>query len=282
MWGITVDGVLDQLCDWLYGKVVEFFGEFLTMINHMGAELFNMNWVKAVILFFSYFAWSLYIVGMVTAVFDVAIASQNGKGNLQDVGINMIKGFFAVSLFTVVPIRLYTFCINLSSGLIGAISGLTSSPGSIGVLGQSLIVGMIRPPNVLIGIVFVILVGYSVIKVFFANLKRGGILLTLIAVGSLYHFGVVRGFSDGFVAWCKQVIALCLTAFLQTVILVLGLVTYNVDMLLAIGLMLSSTEVPRIAGNFGLETGTKINVMSTLYSTRSLVSMGKSVMKLKP
>lgn len=136
MWGITVDGVLDQLCDWLYGKVVEFFGEFLTMINHMGAELFNMNWVKAVILFFSYFAWSLYIVGMVTAVFDVAIASQNGKGNLQDVGINMIKGFFAVSLFTVVPIRLYTFCINLSSGLIGAISGLTSSPGSIGVLGQ--------------------------------------------------------------------------------------------------------------------------------------------------
>lgn len=59
----------------------------------------------------------------------------------------------------------------------------------------------------------IILMAYAVIKVFFANLKRGGILLIQIAVGSLYMFSVPRGYLDGFYQWCKQVVGLCLTAF---------------------------------------------------------------------
>ena len=58
-----------------------------------------------------------------------------------------------------------------------------------------------------------IMMGYAVIKVFFANLKRGGILLIQIAVGSLYMFSVPRGYMDGFVSWCKQIIGLCLTGY---------------------------------------------------------------------
>jgi hypothetical protein len=61
---------------------------------------------------------------------------------------------------------------------------------------------------------------YAVVKVFFSNLKRGGILLIQIAVGSLYMFSVPRGYIDGFVQWCKQIVGLCLTAFLQVTILV--------------------------------------------------------------
>ena len=131
-----------------------------------------------------------------------------------------------------------------------------------------------------VGIVFVILIGYAVIKVFFANLKRGGILLVMMATGSLYMFSVPRGYTDGFISWCRQVAALCLTAFLQTVVLVAGLVTYNANMLLGIGLMLSSTEVPRIAQNFGLDTSTRFNIMSTLYSTQSVVNMARNVSKV--
>ena len=51
---------------------------------------------------------------------------------------------------------------------------------------------------------------YAVIKVFFANLKRGGILLIQIAVGSLYMFSVPRGYGDGFTQWCKQGVGLCI------------------------------------------------------------------------
>ena len=99
----------------------------------------------------------------------------------------------------------------------------------------------------------------------------------MMATGSLYLFSVPRGYSDGFVSWCKQVAALCLTAFLQTIVLVAGLVTYNANMLLGIGLMLSSTEVPRIAQNFGLDTSTRFNAMSTVYSVTSVVNMARNV-----
>ena len=121
----AVDGVLDQFCDWIYGKLITFFGEFFSMINMMGAELFELDWIKAILLFFYYFAWALYIVGIVVAVFDTAIEAQRGKGSFQDLALNIIKGFFAVSLFTVVPIDLYVFCINLSNELIGAIAGMS-------------------------------------------------------------------------------------------------------------------------------------------------------------
>lgn len=275
---LAVDGVLDQFCDWIYGKLISFFGDFFSMINLMGAELFELNWIKGILLFFNYFAWALYVVGIVVAVFDTAIEAQRGKGSLQDVGLNIIKGFFAVSLFTIVPIDLYIFCINLSNGFIGAIAGMTESEGKLGAIATMILGGFETPAsNIVVAIVFVILIGYAVIKVFFANLKRGGILLTMMATGSLYMFSVPRGYTDGFISWCKQVVALCLTAFLQTIVLIAGLVTYNTNMLLGIGLMLSSTEVPRIAQNFGLDTSMRFNVMSTVYSVNSVVNMTRNI-----
>ena len=36
-------------------------------------------------------------------------------------------------------------------------------------------------------------------------------MLCQIAVGSLYLFGVPRGYTDRFYGWCKHVIATCLT-----------------------------------------------------------------------
>lgn len=275
---LAVDGVLDQFCDWIYGKLISFFGDFFSMINLMGAELFELNWIKGILLFFNYFAWALYVVGIVVAVFDTAIEAQRGKGSLQDVGLNIIKGFFAVSLFTIVPIDLYIFCINLSNELIGAIAGMTESEGKLGAIATMILGGFETPAsNIVVAIVFIILIGYAVIKVFFANLKRGGILLTMMATGSLYMFSVPRGYTDGFISWCKQVVALCLTAFLQTIVLIAGLVTYNTNMLLGIGLMLSSTEVPRIAQNFGLDTSMRFNVMSTVYSVNSVVNMTRNI-----
>jgi hypothetical protein len=263
---MVTGNILEQFLDWIYGQVVAFFGEFLAMINLMGAEVFDMPWVQGILEFFTYLAWSLYVVGMVVAVFDTVIEMQSGRGNPRDVAINAIKGFMAVGLFTVVPVELYKLCVTLQSDLIAAISGMAASPDSISAMGTALIMNIAAPGGgVLLMLVFIILIGYSILKVFFANLKRGGILLTMMAVGSLYMFSVPRGYMDGFTSWCKQVIALCLTTFLQTIILVAGLVTYNANMILGIGLMLSATEVPRIAGTFGLDTSMKTNFMSAAY-----------------
>ena len=121
------------------------------------------------------------------------------------------------------------------------------------------------------------LMAYAVIKVFFANLKRGGILLIQIAVGSLYMFSVPRGYGDGFIQWCKQVVGLCLTAFLQATILVAGLMMFKDHALLGLGLMLSAGEIPRIAGAFGLDTTTRANISSAVYTAQSAVSMARTV-----
>lgn len=113
----------------------------------------------------------------------------------------------------------------------------------------------------------------------FSNLKRGGILLIQIAVGSLYMFSVPRGYTDGFIQWCKQIIGLCLTAFLQATILTAGLLVLKDHALLGLGLMLSAGEVPRICGAFGLDTSTRANIMSAVYAAQSAVNTTRTIVQ---
>lgn len=56
IWDFLVDTVLGQIIDWLYGQIVGFLSEFFTAMGNMGAELFTLDWVQAVVLFFSFFA----------------------------------------------------------------------------------------------------------------------------------------------------------------------------------------------------------------------------------
>lgn len=128
-------------------------------------------------------------------------------------------------------------------------------------------------------IFIIIMMGYAIIKCFFSNLKRGGILLIQIAVGSLYMFSVPRGYMDGFVQWCKQIIGLCLTTFLQATILTAGLMVLKDHALLGLGLMLSAGEVPRICGAFGLDTSTRANIMSAVYAAQTAVNTTRTVVQ---
>lgn len=277
-WDIVADNIFEQFLDWIYGQVINFLSTFFGMINSMGAEIFDLPWVEGILLFFSYLGWSLYAVGLVIAAFDVAIEAQSGKASLRDLSINAIKGFMAVNLFTTAPVELYKLSVTLQVQLGGALSGLSSTPDSISTLGLAIISNLILPAGgALLMLFIVIIIGYSIIKVLFDNLKRGGILLIMIAVGSLHMFSVTRGYMDGFLQWAKQIIALCVTAFLQSIVLIAGLLTFNDSMLLGLGLVMSATEVPRIAQQFGLESGTKVNFMSSIYTVQSLVNMGKNI-----
>ena len=277
--------------DWIYGQIVGFLGNFFALMGNMGVELFELDWVNAIVLFFSRLSWALFAVSVVVCAFECGIEYSAGRGNLQQCALNVIKGFLAVSLFTVVPVRLYALSVSLQ-GTFSA--GLTGYGRSIGEVGQDIVtelseiqtlsdavnsthfgLDVITSP---IMILFcVILMAYAVLKVFFANLKRGGILLIQIAVGSLYMFSIPRGYLDGFVGWMKQVIGLCLTAFLQSTILIAGLMIFRDHALMGVGLMLSAGEVPRIAGNFGVDTTTKANVMSAVYTAQAAVSTTRTI-----
>lgn len=273
----NADSVLDQITDWIYRNIIGFLNDFFTMMNNMGVELFSLPWVQAVITLFHYLGWSLFVIGIVVGTFECAIEYQSGRGSMKDTALNFIKGFMSASLFTVVPVRLYALCISLQGTFGRGLTGIEDGYG-IGVTAISALMSDFGGGgNPLLSIFCAILMGYSVIKVFFGNLKRGGILLIQIAVGSLYMFSVPRGYIDGFVQWCKQVVGICLTAFLQAIILTAGLMVYKDHPLLGLGFMLSSTEVPRIAGQFGLDTSTRANVMSSVYAAQAAVSMSRTI-----
>ncbi len=280
IWNFAANLVLGQIMDWIYQQLIGFLGDFFSMMGNMGADLFCMTWVQAIVTFFSYLAWALYGTGLVVALFECAIEAQSGRASIKDTALNAIKGFMAVNLFTIVPVELYKLSVTLQGSFTSGISNLMGARGGISTMALGTLTNLGGLGlNPILGIFCVILMGYAVIKVFFANLKRGGILLIQIAVGSLYMFSVPRGYIDGFVSWSKQVVGLCLSAFLQATILIAGLLVWNQNMLLGLGLMLAASEIPRIAGQFGLDTSTKANLMSTIYAAQSAVNITRTVVQ---
>ena len=133
--------------------------------------------------------------------------------------------------------------------------------------------------NPLLSLLILICTGYCIVKCFFANVKRGGILLTQIAVGSLHMFSLPRGYTEGFTGWCKQIIAICFTTFMQNTLLFMGLITMQTHPMLGLGVMLAANEVPRIAQQFGLDTSMRVNAMSAVHTTTSAINIGRALAK---
>lgn len=275
------DAIWDIMFEWIFNKVYGLIAELFTFINETATDIFALSWVQVFVGLFGSLAWMLFVCGLIVAVFDTAVAYESGQANIKNTCINVLKGFMAASLVTAVPQRLYSFCVNMqgtfATELLGNfISGTSDTMADTGLA----VIFALASDISLFSLFFMILFGYCTVKVVFANIKRGGIMLCQIAVGSLYLFGVPRGYTDGFYSWCKQVIATCLTAFLQTTILYIGLLTYTQHPLLAVGICLSANEVPRIAQMYGLDTSVRVNMMSVSH-TVSMVAKAIGLIKAK-
>ena len=280
--------IWNTMIQWFYETIYGAVADFFSMMGGMGAEIFDLDWVSATIKLFTLIGWTLYIAGLVVAVFDVAIEYQSGRANIKTTSINILKGFFACSLVGVLPVELYKFCISLQNtfshdlaALFGAGQTVDLSAASLAVLTAKFLTGVGAAQATLLTLLCLIAFAYCVIMIFFQNIKRGGILLVQISVGSLYMFSVPRGYTDGFNQWMKQVAALCLTAFMQTTLLYLGLLTFQTDLLMGLGIMLAANEVPRIAQQFGLDSSVKINMMSVVHASTTAVNLSRVLTKPK-
>lgn len=282
-WTSISDAIWGKFMAFIYSMVYEALADFFTLMTEIGANLFDLEWVKSALHFFSMFGWGLFIAGLVVAIFDTAIEYQTmGRLNIKKQVLPFLYGLLAVNLFTNVPIELFrfsvslqnTFAKDLASQAIGM--NLDIQHLSLGVLSmyQTPIIGS---NNVLLNLLIIICLGYCVIKCFFSNIKRGGILLTQIAVGSLYLFSLPRGITEGFTGWCKQIVALCFTTFMQTTLLMMGLITMQSHPLLGLGVMLAANEVPRIAQQFGLDTSTRVNMMSAVHTTTTAINLTRAI-----
>ena len=164
---------------WLYRTVFGAIAEFFTQMSGMGTELFDLSWVKAALEFFRLFGWGLYTVGIAVAVFDFAIEYQCcGRANIKTTLLNILKGFFAASLFTRLPVELYRFTVTLQNTFTRDLIGTAS--GNVLELAREVLYRY-SPNGVnalngfgLLELLFLIALGYCVIKVFFSNIKRGG------------------------------------------------------------------------------------------------------------
>ena len=277
------NAIWDAMLKWFYETIYGAVADFFAMMGNMGADIFDLDWVQATIKLFTLFGWSLFVAGVVVAIFDVAIEYQNGKANIRATTINILKGFFACSLIGIVPVELYKFCISLQNTFSHDLAGLAAGGQTLNLAGQSTSVlegsfaMSVQVGFGLLNLLCLIAFAYCIVKVFFQNIKRGGILLVQMAVGALYMFSVPRGYSDGFNQWMKQVAAICLTAFMQTTLLFLGLLTFPGNMLLGLGIMLAANEVPRIAQQFGLDSSVKVNMMSVVHATTTAVNLTRTV-----
>lgn len=279
----VADAVFDRFIPWAFNGLFDALSEFLTNINEMGAEIFDLDWCKLLLQLFSVFGAAMFVIGFFVSFFDLGIsyASQDGKNSPISTILNCIKGFVATFLFVNIPVELYRFCISLQNSLSKGILTLAGKDSTlkIGEYAQQVLMSWRAGLNTahIFFLALLIVFAYCIVKVFFANLKRGGILIALIAIGSIHMFSVPRGYTDGFTAWCKQVIGLCVTALLQTTLLYAGLITFAEHPLLGTGVMLAATEVPRVLEKFGLETSAKFNPMQGLYGASMAMSMVRIV-----
>ncbi len=282
------NAIWNTMIQWFYETIYNAVADFFTMMGNMGADLFDLDWIQATVKLFELFGWALFVAGVVVAVFDLAIEYQNGRANIKNTFLNILKGFFACSLISVVPIELYKFCISLQNTFAHDLSAIFASTQSMdlstvatGVLVNTFMPGIGSGIGSILLLIVMIAFGYCVVKIFFQNIKRGGILIIQMAVGSLYMFSVPRGYTDGFTQWIKQVAALCLTAFLQTTLLYLGLITFPQHMLLGLGVMLAANEVPKIAQQFGLDSSARFNVMSVVHATSTAINLTRVIKAAK-
>lgn len=285
VWETISDGIWMKFMTWLYTSVYNALADFFSMMTGLGSNLFDLSWVQAALHFFSLFGWGLFVAGLVVAIFDIAIEYQTmGRMNVKKQVLPFLWGLLAVNLFTTVPVALFRFCVNLQNifakDLMQEVIGMNLSFDTLSHEALRIFSPTVHATeSPLLSLLIIICLGYCVIKCFFSNIKRGGILLTQIAVGSLHMFNLPRGYTEGFTGWCKQIIAICFTTFMQTTLLLLGLLTIQSHALLGLGVMLAANEVPRIAQQFGLDTSMRVNAMSIVHTTTTAVNLGRAIAK---
>ncbi len=121
MWNNTVGSAVDSITDkiwdvmftWVFNLIYGGIADLFEFINETTSDIFALSWVQTFIALFHHLSWMLFVCGFIVAVFDTAIAYESGQNNIKTTCLNVLKGFIAVNLVTVVPQRLYSFCTSL-------------------------------------------------------------------------------------------------------------------------------------------------------------------------
>ena len=242
----------------------------------------------------TFFAFTLSIgglmyaggVGFAFANFTIENKEDSGA-QITDTIKNIFIGLAAVCSYTTIPVLFLRFTNYICDLMVSELTKYSLldwlKPELMGNgAGQS---GESTGMSVTTGFcaVYGIIMFVCVCKIFFSNIKRGGILVTLIFVCSFHMFSIPRGYTDAFWSWCKQVAGVCITAFVQNFLIALSFLILTAvnkasldTLVVSAGVALSASEVPRILQQFGLDTSMKANISQAIFATSGVVSIARA------
>lgn len=243
-------------------------------------ELLNNPVIISYLGFLEAIAGVLYITGIGFAVAEWAINTNEGHGtNILSTFKYILLGFVVVLGFTSIPILLFKFTAECTRYLVLG----TSMDTLLDTLTQNLtnkVVDHLVPGGNLLYPIFILILIFCMFKVFLGNLKRAGVLVVQLTACPFHIFSIPRGYVDAFFSWCKQLVALYLTTFVQNFLVVLSIailctakgVTVT-SLCLSTGVALAASEAPRILQQFGLDTSVRANPTQAIYAVQGATNI---------
>lgn len=285
--GLIWEAILTgQLLSLLVAALITIIGNgnsdlVLNIINYADSTetLFQLPIGQILVGFSQKFGFMLWIIGFIIATAEIII---NHKSNhligdsLHDYTINTFKSFLAVIFFTVLPVPLFLFVTEIATIICSPIleSGVYAGKIDFNNLHWDM------TPSDLMVLIFFIALLFAGLKVLFSFIKRGGILMILILVGSVHMINLPRGHWDSFWSWCRQIIALCVTQFCQMALFCTGIAVFSAShqtsfalFLVGLSLTLAAAEVPRIAERYGMDTSFKGNAAGAVQTITTVARM---------
>ena len=241
-------------------------------------EVFQTSVASILVSFAKFFGFMLWVIGLVIAIGEIAInykANRSIGESIHDFGMNFFKSFLAVTFFTTVPLPLYLLITDIATKIcIPILNSGAANSFSLNNINFDFV------QSDLMLLIFFIALLFTGIKVLFSFIKRGGVLMILILVGSVHMINTPRGYWDAFWSWCRQIIALCITQFCQIALFCCGISIFLSSFMVSFGtflaglsLILAAAEVPRIADRYGMDTSLKGNAMGAVQTVATIARM---------
>lgn len=258
--------IADALLEWIYNSIISGFESVIEDFMHVGIEVFehpeNFPYVQVTVSFFQKLAWVFFALGLVLAAVEAGIAYYNGRGDLGNVALNIIKSYLVCFFLTNIAIRIYKFAIlDINPGWLNVIMhtgpnapAATDSEGIL-ILFTTILDGLELIAYGIHGILLLFVILYYLVKIYFMIFKRTALFIALLGIGSLHMIEIPRGNWDGFTGWAKQIAGLCFVSVIQTTLLAIAARLFvDAHPMLGIGMMAACEDVPRIAERYGVDT----------------------------
>ena len=90
------DSIWNAMMRWLYNSVYSAIAVFFPMMGNMGAEIFDLAWIRAIVQLFTLFGWGLFTAGGGCRYFRFSRRVPKRKSEYKEYAAQYFKRLFRV------------------------------------------------------------------------------------------------------------------------------------------------------------------------------------------